>query len=136
MTEVQAFRAFHYDTTRIDLSRVIVPPYDVIAPDERALYYDRDPHSAIRLELTRDVASEAKTDYAEVARTLADWRREGVLVQDPVPALYGLRQRFQDARGRDPRAGRLLRSPSPRGVRDGESFVPTNGRSLGRRRIA
>jgi len=99
MTEVQAFRAFRYDTTRIDLSRVIVPPYDVVAPDERALYYDRDPHSAIHLELTRDIASEAKTDYGEVALTLATWRREGVLLQDPVPALYGLRQRFQTPAG-------------------------------------
>jgi len=99
MTEIQPFRAFHYDTSRIDLSRVLVPPYDVIAPDERTLYYDRDPHSAIRLELTRDLASEAKTDYAEVAQTLANWRREGVLVQDPEPALYGLRQRFRTPAG-------------------------------------
>jgi uncharacterized protein (DUF1015 family) len=99
MTEVQPFLAFHYDTNRIDLSRVLVPPYDVIAAEERALYYDRDPHSAIRLELTRDLASEAKTDYAEVAHTLADWRREGVLVQDPAPALYGLRQRFRTPGG-------------------------------------
>jgi uncharacterized protein (DUF1015 family) len=95
MTEVQPFRAFRYDPTRVDLSRVIVPPYDVITPDERTLYYDRDPQSAIRLELTREVASEAKTDYAEVAQTLAAWRREGILAQDPVPALYGLRQRFR-----------------------------------------
>ena len=58
MTEIRPFRAYHYDTTRIGLSRVIVPPYDVIAPDERAVYYGRDPHSAIRLELTRDIASE------------------------------------------------------------------------------
>jgi uncharacterized protein (DUF1015 family) len=104
MTEILPFRAVRYDTTRIDLSRVIVPPYDVIAPDERILYYDRDPHSAIRLELTRDIEAEAKTDYAEVARTLADWRREGILVQDPTPALYGLRQRF-----RAPGGGTLVR---------------------------
>ncbi|HKE13205.1 MAG TPA: DUF1015 domain-containing protein [Myxococcota bacterium] len=99
MTEIQPFRAFRYETRRVDLSRVLVPPYDVIAPEERVLYYDRDPHSAIRLELTRDLASEAKTDYAEVAHTLADWRRAGVLVQDPAPALYGLRQRFRTPGG-------------------------------------
>jgi uncharacterized protein (DUF1015 family) len=95
MTEVHPFRAFRYDTAQVNLSRVIVPPYDVITPEERAFYYDQDPHSAIRLELTRDVDTEAHTDYAEVASTLDDWRREGVLVQDPVPALYGLRQRFR-----------------------------------------
>jgi uncharacterized protein (DUF1015 family) len=95
MTEILPFRAFRYDTSKIDLSRVIVPPYDVVAPDERALYYDRDPHNAIHLELTRDVALEAAADYADVARTLADWRRDGALLQDAAPALYGLRQRFR-----------------------------------------
>jgi len=100
MTEVQPFRAFRYNAARIDLSRVIVPPYDVIAPEERSVYYDRDPHSAIRLELTRNVADEAATDYTHVARILADWKREGVLVQDPAPALYGLRQRFPSPGGK------------------------------------
>jgi len=135
MTEVLPFRAFHYDTTRIDLSRVIVPPYDVIAPDERALYYDRDPHSAIRLELTRDLATEAKTDYGEVACTLADWRREGALLQDPVPALYGLRQRFRTPGGetlvREGFFGAFASRSTP-----GELSAPTNGPLRGRKRIA
>ena len=47
---------------------MIVPPYDVIAAAEREAFYERDPHNAIRLELTRDVADEASTDYAEVPR--------------------------------------------------------------------
>jgi len=38
MTEVRSFRALRYDTRRVELSRVIVPPYDVIAPDEREGY--------------------------------------------------------------------------------------------------
>jgi uncharacterized protein (DUF1015 family) len=29
---VRPFRALHYDPSRVDLARVIVPPYDVIAP--------------------------------------------------------------------------------------------------------
>ena len=37
---------------------MIVPPYDVIASDERASFFDRDPHNAIRLELTREAGSE------------------------------------------------------------------------------
>ena len=49
MSELHPFRALRYDADRVDLSRVIVPPYDVIAARERAAYYDRDPHNAIRL---------------------------------------------------------------------------------------
>jgi len=94
MTDVRAFRALRYDAQRVDLGRVVVPPYDVIADHERAAYWDRDPHNAIRLELTRDAADQAETDYAGVRETLAAWQREGALVRDPRPALYALRQRF------------------------------------------
>jgi len=95
VTELRPFRALRYDPRRVDLSRVIVPPYDVIAPEERAALWERDPHSAVRLELTRRVEEEAATDYAEVARTLSAWRREGVLRRDDSPALYALRQRYR-----------------------------------------
>jgi uncharacterized protein (DUF1015 family) len=94
MTDVRAFRALRYDPSRVDLSRVVVPPYDVIAADERAVYWDRDPHNAIRLELTRHAADEAATDYSEVAQTLAGWQRDGALLRDATPAVYALRQRF------------------------------------------
>jgi len=94
MTDVQPFRALRYDPERVDLSRVIVPPYDVITPEERVAYWERDPHSAIRLILTRDAAAERDADYGDVARLLAEWREAGVLVQDAKPAIYGLRQRF------------------------------------------
>lgn len=92
MTDVRPFRALRYDTSRVDLSRVIVPPYDVIAPAERVAFHARDPHSAIRIELPREVGSEG--GYDDVARTLAAWRREGVLRHDGEPAFYALRQAF------------------------------------------
>ena len=94
MTRIRPFRGLRYDPERVRLDDVLVPPYDVVAPDEREAFYARDPHNAIRLELTRDVADEADTDYAEVAETLSAWQREGVLVREAAPALYGLRQRF------------------------------------------
>jgi uncharacterized protein (DUF1015 family) len=94
LTRIRPFRALHYDPARVDLSHVIAPPYDVIAAEERAVLYDRDPHNAIRLELTREVADEAATDYTQIRDTLEAWRRSGVLVRDAAPALYGLRQSF------------------------------------------
>ncbi len=95
MTWIRPFRALRYDPSRVELGRVIVPPYDVISAEERSSWYERDPHNAIRLELTRDASEEAGTDYAWVPETLAAWRSEGVLVRDAAPSLYGLRQRFR-----------------------------------------
>ncbi len=94
MTRIRPFRALRYDPRRVDLDRVIAPPYDVIAPGDRASYFDRDPHNAIRLTLTREVEQEATTDYSEIRRTLDAWQTSAVLVRDPSPALYGLRERF------------------------------------------
>ena len=94
MTLARPFGAVRYDASRVELSNVIVPPYDVIAADERESFYERDPHNAIRFELTRKVADEATTDYAEVGETLVAWLRSGVLLRDERPAYYVMRQRF------------------------------------------
>lgn len=94
MTAIRPFSALRYDLDRVDLSDVIVPPYDVIAADERGVFFDRDPYNAIRFELTRDAADEATTDYSEIAQTLEAWRREGILMRDSAPGYYVLKQRF------------------------------------------
>jgi uncharacterized protein (DUF1015 family) len=99
MTDVIPFRALRYDRGRVELERVLAPVYDVVAAQDRAVYYDRDPYNALRLELTRTVEEEAAADYADVARALAKWRREGILVLDAEPALYVLRQRFRAPSG-------------------------------------
>jgi uncharacterized protein (DUF1015 family) len=94
MSIVLPFRALRYDPARVDLSRTLVPPYDVIAPADRRAFFERDPHNAIRLQLTRDVADEADTDYGFVRANLDAWQRSGVLIRDERPAYYALRQRF------------------------------------------
>ena len=60
---------------RVELSKVIVPPYDVIAADERGAFFDRDPHNAIRFELTRDASEDATANYGWIRETLDVWRR-------------------------------------------------------------
>ncbi len=99
MTVVRPFRALRYDTERVDLGQVIVPPYDVIAADERAAFFDRDPHNAIRFELTRDAADEAATDYAWIRETLDAWRASGVLIREDQPAYYVMGQRYRAPSG-------------------------------------
>lgn len=94
MAEIRPFRALRYDPAKVELERVLAPVYDVVTPEERVRFWERDPHNAVRLELTKSVAEEASTDYSDVAQTLAAWRGAGVLRFDAQPALYALRQRF------------------------------------------
>ncbi len=99
MADVQPFRALRYDPARVDLSQVITPPYDVVSPEERRRFYERDPYCAIRLDLTREVEEESETDYGHVRGLLDGWRSEGVLALDSRPSLYLLRQRFATPEG-------------------------------------
>ncbi len=99
MTDVRPFRALRY-TRKVELSSVLAPVYDVVAPEDRPLYWERDPYNALRLELTRRVEDEAGTDYRETAERLAEWREAGVLARDDAPAFYVLRQRFVAPDGR------------------------------------
>ena len=99
MTRLRPFRALRYDPGRVELGRVVVPPYDVVSADDRETFYERDPHNAIRLELTRNVADEATTDYADVRETLDRWRSDAVLIRDDEPSLYTLRQTFTAPEG-------------------------------------
>lgn len=99
MTDIRPFRALRYDPERVDLGRVLSPPYDVVGERERVLYWERDPYNAIRLELTRDAGAQAGTDYRDMAERLREWERAGILRRDACPGLYGLRQRFQGPDG-------------------------------------
>ncbi len=75
-------------STNADLARLVCPPYDVIGPEEQAKLLAASPHNAIRLELPTDEPGRPGSRYRSAARTLADWRRDGVLCSDPEPAYY------------------------------------------------
>jgi uncharacterized protein (DUF1015 family) len=81
------FRALRYDSGRVDLARVLAPPYDVIDAGEQAELEARDPANVVRLTLPRDDAG-PDSRYAAAGRQLRQWREAGVLRPDTEPALY------------------------------------------------
>lgn len=97
MAEVRPFRGLRYVPERVgDLSDVVCPPYDVIAPDEAMRLRAASPYNAVRLELPEGSPEETGPDsrYVAAARTLQDWRAEGLLAAEPRPALYLVEERF------------------------------------------
>jgi uncharacterized protein (DUF1015 family) len=92
------FRGLRYAQDRVSgLAEVTSPPYDVIAHAAEDHLLASDPHNIVRLILPRqgarnprEAANGARTEpaYADAARMLRDWQDEGILVPDPVPALY------------------------------------------------
>jgi uncharacterized protein (DUF1015 family) len=80
---VKPFRALRFAEPS---ERVVAPPYDVISAEQRDRYLALDPHNVVHLTLP--------DSEEEAGRTLELWQDEGVLVEDPKPALWALAQDF------------------------------------------
>jgi uncharacterized protein (DUF1015 family) len=101
VADVEPLRALHYDPTRAgDPGDLVAPPYDVIDPDDRAVLAARSPYNVVALDLPK--GANGGDPYEHAARTLADWREQGVIVRDPDPALWAHTQDYTgpDARPR------------------------------------
>lgn len=97
MARIRPFRAWTYDRTDADVTRFTAPPYDVINPQQREELLAKDPHNVVALELPEGSVDPEAPDnrYETGAARWRAWRDEGVLVQDDVPSIYVLEQRYE-----------------------------------------
>jgi uncharacterized protein (DUF1015 family) len=105
-----------------DLTDLACPPYDVISPALQRTLLDRDPHNAVRLELSPDA-----DPHAAAAATLAAWQTDGTLERDREPSVYYYSHALPSARD-DPVVhgvlARILLEPYGDGVRAHEHTMP------------
>ena len=86
MAVVKPFRALRYDeATAGPLETLVAPPYDVISPEQREELRARSPYNIVRLTLP--------DSEEEAANALAEWRAQGILVEEP-PAVWALEQEY------------------------------------------
>ena len=96
MAQIQPFRAFRYDPSRVSLGDVVTQPYDKISAEMQARYYEVSPYNLVRIVLgQREKADDnSQNVYSRAASYFTDWRRKGVLRQDSEPSLYVYSQIF------------------------------------------
>ena len=103
MARVYPFRGVRFNPARIsDLSAVTTQPYDRINSELQEKYYQRHPHNIVRIIRTKD---EPGDKYATAARTLHDWLKEGILLQETKPCLYVYYQYYKTPEGEKVRKG-------------------------------
>lgn len=103
MPALLPFRAVRYAAARAPtLSPLISPPYDVISAAQREEYAARSPHNVVHVILEKERPGDGPEEnrYTRAARTWEAWQAEGVVRQDPRPAVYGLEQSFTGPDGR------------------------------------
>jgi uncharacterized protein (DUF1015 family) len=96
MAEIQPFRSFHYDTSRVAPADVLTQPYDKITAAMADRYYARSPYNLIAVEKGRIFADDRAEDcvYTRARAKIEDWMAEGILVQDSVPGIYVYSEEF------------------------------------------
>jgi uncharacterized protein (DUF1015 family) len=88
-----------YDPTRVDLDRVVAPPYDVLSEADRDRFAGRDPHNIVLVDVPLERHGPGRYDAA--AATQRRWLDEGILIVDPEPSFYLERMTFTDEAGRE-----------------------------------
>jgi uncharacterized protein (DUF1015 family) len=91
MAKLSPFKALRYNPAKVrDLGVAVAPPYDIISPREQEFYYDLNPYNVIRLDFGKKMGNDdAKNNkYSRAAKMLGLWREQGILTQDPKPAIY------------------------------------------------
>lgn len=101
MAHIEPFRAFRYDPVQVALAQVATQPYDKINPQMQAAYYLASPYNLVRIILGKRAATDTGADncYTRAAGFFEQWRCQGVLRQDPEPAIYRYLQRFSAPSG-------------------------------------
>jgi len=101
MAHIEPFRAWRYNSARVDLSQVVTQPYDKITPEMQSRYYDASPHNLVRIILGKQRPTDHLEEniYTRAAACFEDWRRQGILLQDQQQSLYQYVQRFQPPGG-------------------------------------
>ena len=89
------FRGLRF-TGAADPAAVISPPYDMIDHDQAQRLAGGDAHNIVRVILPELDEPDPRLRYRRAARTLREWRDEGLMTLDEQPALYVYEQRVPD----------------------------------------
>src|ERR1700674_3571569 len=82
MAEIFPFRAYRYNTARVDPAKVLTQPYDKITPAMAEKYAVGSPYNLIPVEKGKALPDDTPGNnvYTRAAKALEDWIRAGVIV--------------------------------------------------------
>ena len=90
MAEIKPIKAWRYNEQIVsDIGTVTAPLFDVVSDRQRAALY-QNPLNSIHLSVPQQPDAAGKAE-----KLLNDWKREGVILQDKLPAIYVYYQYFK-----------------------------------------
>jgi len=96
LAEIRAFRAYRFNAATVSSADVTTQPYDKITPAMQERYYAASPFNLIPIEKGRVLPGDSSETnvYTRAAAKLNEWISSGILVKDPVPAVYAYSQDY------------------------------------------
>ncbi|HDH33872.1 MAG TPA: DUF1015 domain-containing protein [Nitrospirae bacterium] len=90
MAEIIPFKGILYNPAKVDASKIMAPPYDIVAQDLKEELYQKSPHNVIRIDFGKDKDGDNDNEnrYTRASKFLTQWHEEGILTQDPAPSFY------------------------------------------------
>jgi len=98
MAKISPFNGVFFNKEKCgNLSKVMIPPYDVISSKARDDFYNMHSYNAIRLTLGKEFAgdNDLNNKYSRSAAFLNSWIKNNVLIMDEEPSIYAYEQRFK-----------------------------------------
>ncbi len=89
MAEIKPFRAFRYNNKLSDkIAELVSPLFDVVSEKQRRNLYN-NPFNSIHLSVPQ-----GPNAITHAAATIVQWKEQGIIVQDDLPAIYIYYQYF------------------------------------------
>lgn len=96
MAEIKPFNGILYNRKKVDITKVVAPPYDIISPSMQNRFYRMDEYNSIRLILGRVEKSDTLSNnrYTRSGILLDKWLEKKILIKDRKPAVYIYAQEY------------------------------------------
>lgn len=96
MAKIKPFCGITYNIEKVDISRVVCPPYDIITPEGQESYYRSSEYNIVRLELGKEFEGDNSREnkYQRAKKFLKDWLKRKILIKDDKPSFYVYSQEY------------------------------------------
>lgn len=90
------FKSYFYNREKVDLTKVLTPPYDIISPEKQEYYYFLSPYNIVRAILGKEEPDDTwkENKYTRARKFWEYLVKEKIVFQDNSPSFYFLKMEY------------------------------------------
>ena len=90
MVDIAPFKGITYNKEKVDISKIVSPPYDIISTNEQEALYKKSEYNVVRLVLGKESPgdTEENNKYTRAADFFYSWIENEILSKSSQPCMY------------------------------------------------